>query len=58
MKRAGLVVAVGALLVMLSAAAATAVVRSGTSGKDVLYGTAYAEMGASAPAASAAMPGM
>jgi Ca2+-binding RTX toxin-like protein len=43
MKRAGLVVAVGALLLMLSAAVATAVVRSGTSGKDVLYGTAYAD---------------
>jgi Ca2+-binding RTX toxin-like protein len=43
MKRTGLVVAVGALLLMLSAAVATAVVRSGTSGKDVLYGTAYAD---------------
>ncbi len=43
MKRAGLVVAVGALLLMLSATVATAVVRSGTSGKDVLYGTAYAD---------------
>jgi hypothetical protein len=43
MKRAGSVVAVGALLLMLSAAVATAVVRSGTSGKDVLYGTAYAD---------------
>ena len=43
MKRAGLVVAVGALLLMPSATVATAVVRSGTSGKDVLHGTAYAD---------------
>ena len=43
MKRAGLLVAVGALLLMLSATLATAVVRSGTGGKDVLYGTASAD---------------
>ena len=43
MKRAGSLVAVGALLLLLSATVATAVVRSGTSGKDVLDGSAHAD---------------
>lgn len=43
MRRVGLVVAVGALLVALSSAVAVAAVRGGTNETDLLYGTGYAD---------------